>query len=420
MEAIEIKQQLDRISNEVKEEGVKAKQEIAEAVKDKASASDVEAIKEAFETRCAEAEKRMDELKEAAEKQGMELKGYMEKGQAAHKSFGENLNDSITAQAEALKSLYSGSFQGKINMTVKAAGTMTTANILPSVSTAIPYSMTDFEGGITRIARRKPFLREVLNARPVSGMYVAWAEQVNVDGAAGTVAEGAAKPQIDFDIQERTAKVEKVAGWAKTSKEALADVQGMRNFIEDEIRQLVELKFDEQLYSGNGTTPNLKGLYTWASTASVAGTPFALGVNLASNWDVLAAITAVMANNHFTADTYILNPMDYAMMSMIKTTDGIYIQHPLATAGGQMAAGIRVVTNSFVTAGTFVVLDSTKVNLGIREEFNIQVGYENDDFTKNLVTILGEMRGILYVKTNYANAVVKGTFATVAAAMETA
>jgi hypothetical protein len=252
-------------------------------------------------------------------------------------------------------------------------------------------------------------------------MYMAWAEQVNIDGGATAVAEGAAKPYYDWDTQERTQKVEKIAALVKTSRENLADVEAMRATIETELYDEVNREFDEELYSGSGTSPELKGLTTWATTMSVASTPFALGVDMANNWDVIMAAIAIMSNNHFNADTVVLNPLDYAFMMMVKeATTGAYIMHPLATAAGQNAAGITVVTNPLVTAGTFLVFDSTKVDFRIREEFTILVGYENDDFRKNLVSIIGEMRGVLVVKTNNANAVVKGVFATVKAAMETA
>jgi hypothetical protein len=49
---------------------------------------------------------------------------------------------------------------------------------------------------------------------------------------------------------------------------------------------------------------------------------------------------------------------------------------------------------------------------------NIQVGYVNDDFTKNLVTILCEARAAAFVKVNHYGAFVKGNFATAKAALE--
>jgi hypothetical protein len=50
---------------------------------------------------------------------------------------------------------------------------------------------------------------------------------------------------------------------------------------------------------------------------------------------------------------------------------------------------------------------------------NIEVGRDSDDFTKNLVTVLAEWRGLCLVKTNRRPAFVTGVFATDKAALET-
>lgn len=423
MEPLEIKQQLDRIQQEVKQEGQKAKQELEAAIADKAKSTDVEAIKLAFAEYTETAQAQIDKLTEAAEKQGLVIAGLTEKT-ATNKSYGEQLTDTITERLDAFKGMKENAFAKGERLTVKSAATMTTANVLPSVSTAIPYSLVSGSGGIIGIPTREPFLREILNARPMNGMYEWWVEQVNRDGAANTVAEGAAKPAIDTDFQERTAKAEKIAAYAKMSKEILADVQGMRNFIEEEIQTLVELKLDSQLYNGNGTTPNLKGLVTWATTLSVASSGFetaGTGVNFANNYDVVIAAKSIMQNTYFfTPNVMLVNPLDYGLMQVGKTADGVYIIPPFAQSMGLSIAGVRIIANPGVTAGDFVIMDTSKVRLRIREEFNIDYGYENDDFTKNLITVLGELRALLYLPTNYAGAVLKGTFATVRAAMETA
>lgn len=424
MEPKELKEQLDRIAAEVKQEGLKAKQEFEAAVKDKAAASDVEAIKTAFHEYTEKAQEEIDKLREVAEKQGMKLKEFEEKGSNAPKDFGSALSEALKANADKLAAMKESKSAPGVSMSIKAAATMTTANVLPSVATAIPYSLASGSGEIIRIARRQPFLRQILNARPINGMYEWWAEQVNVDGAANTVAEGAAKPQADFDVQERTAKVEKIAAYAKMSKELLADQQAMRNFIEEEIRELVELKLDSQLYNGNGTSPNLKGIVTWATSMSVTGTPFAtagVGVDQANNFDVVVAAKAIMENNYyFTPDVMLVNPLDYGLMQLVKNTQGQYLIPPFATSMGMNIAGVQIYSNPGVTAGDFVIMDSSKPRLRMREEFNLDYGYEHDDFTKNLITVLGELRALLYLPTNYAGAVLKGTFATVRAAMETA
>lgn len=71
-----------------------------------------------------------------------------------------------------------------------------------------------------------------------------------------------------------------------------------------------------------------------------------------------------------------------------------------------------------MTAGDFLVMDSTFANLRVREDVTITMGYENDDFTKNLITILAEKRLAHYVKSNHGKAFVKGTFTTAKALLE--
>jgi HK97 family phage major capsid protein len=260
-------------------------------------------------------------------------------------------------------------------------------------------------------------MRELVRVLTTDNMYIAWAEQANADpGVAGTVAEGAAKPQTDFDIVERTAKVEKIAVWIKVSKEALADIKFLRAEINTELRELIDLKLDEQILSGDGTSPNLRGILTVAPTFAAVST-LALAVATPNRFDVIMAAVAQIAAANFTANTVVLNPADYYAMQLVKDGEGRYLMPPFSTVDGMNIAGLRVVANNGVAVGTFLVGDFKKASLAIREDVNIQVGYVNDDFTKNLVTILAEMRAVLYIKTNWLNAFVKGTFTTAITAL---
>jgi len=133
----------------------------------------------------------------------------------------------------------------------------------------------------------------------------------------------------------------------------------------------------------------------------------------------MAAVAQIAAAN-FMADTVVLNPADYYAMQLVKDGEGRYLLPPFSTADGMIIAGLRVVANNGVTAGTFLVGDFKKDNLAIREELNIQIGYVNDDFTKNLVTILAELRAVNYIKTNHLNAFVQGVFSTAITALTAA
>lgn len=354
----------------------------------------------------------LDEMQKQHDSLAKIVKGIESGEKAITKNFEAELKEQIVKQEAALKNLYEKG-DGKLNLTMKAAGTM----LISTNYTGGTVGLTNFDNDFARIQRRQPFMRELVRVLTTDNMYIAWAEQANPDpGVAGMVAEGAAKPQTDFDIVERTAKVEKIAVWIKVSKEALADIKFLQSEINTELRELVELKLDEQILKGDGTSPNLVGILDVAPTFAAIST-MALLVPTPNRFDVIMAAVAQIAAANFMADTVVLNPADYYAMQLVKDGEGRYLLPPFTSQDGMIIAGLRVVANNGVTAGNFLVGDFKKDNLAIREEFNIQIGYVNDDFTKNLVTILAEMRAVNYIKTNHLNAFVQGTFATAITAL---
>jgi len=299
---------------------------------------------------------------------------------------------------------------------VKAADTMTiTGNYSGGV-----VGLSDLEPGLTRIQRRRPFMRSLVNSRGTTSKYVTWIEQANPDpGEAGMTAEGALKTQTDFDLVEASCEVKKVTAFIKVSKEMIQDLPFMQGEINGELMELVELKLDQQILLGDGLGNNLSGIDTYAQ-AWAAGT-FAGTIDSANNSDVLRVAIAQIAQNNFDANYILLNPADVAAMELTKTTTGEYT-YPMfipSADGVTRVKGIPVVENNLVREGEFYVGDFTKSNLRMREEMNVQVGYVNDDFTKNLMTILCEARACHFVKANQVGAFVTGDFATAKAALET-
>lgn len=361
----------------------------------------------------------IDELKaqkDAQQKHLDELTAKQSAIQISGKGFADMVLDNLkSANIGSLKANRSGS----VNFDVKAAATMTSSNYSGG-----NVGLTAWDSDFARVVRRAPFLRQIVSVRPIGAQGISWAEQANPDpGAAGMTAEGAAKTMTDFDMVERREVARKITAYTKVSKEALDDIAYLAAEINKELVELIELKLDEQILTGDNTGQNLKGIVTYAPAFSVAGSALALGVDQANNFDVIRAAAWQIANSgkgKFLPNYVLVNPVDAARMDMTKLTDGQYVIPPFVSAGGQTIYGLRVIENVGVTAGDFVVGDFGKSVLGIREEISINIGYENDDFTKNLVTILGEMRAFHYIKTNHNAAFVKGTFSTARAALETA
>lgn len=289
-------------------------------------------------------------------------------------------------------------------LTQKLAGNMETGNVDAVGTNSIPFSLSDMEFGLTRIQRRSPFLMQLANVSPISTMYAQWAEQENPDGAPTAVSEGSSKPQIDFDWVEKSQKVEKIAAFIKVSKEALADLAGLRNEIDTELRETVLLKADDDLYDGDGNTPNIKGITEFATAYSE---PTGI-TTVDNNFDLLRAAIAQVVEAKFIPNYIVMHPTDVANLDILKDDEGRYLVPPFKSATGQVISGVQIVENLGVTQGEFLVGDFTKWRVRLREAFNIDMGLDGNDFTTNMITILGEIRLASYVKGNHTGAFVIG------------
>ena len=325
----------------------------------------------------------------------LETKGVPSQAEESLKSILESKKDELSAMKDR-----SGA---SVQFTMKAAGTM---SLSTNVTGQVPQS--EREAGITRIVRRNPFILELVNVGTIMSNVWEWVEQKNADGGAAMTAEGAAKSQADFDLVVASANVKKVTAYIKVTKEMLDDVALMRSEIDQELTELINLKIDDQLLNGTGLTVNLTGITTNA-TAWAAGA-FALSIPTPTKWDVLRTAINQVRVNLFEPTYIVMHPSDVTSMELSKDSTGQYIMPPFAASDGTIVSGIRVVANTGVTIDKFLVGDFTKSGVRFKEGLTINVGYENDDFTKNLVTILAEARLVHRVKSNHYGAFVYGDF----------
>ncbi|ROI02935.1 phage major capsid protein [Chryseobacterium sp. G0240] len=288
---------------------------------------------------------------------------------------------------------------------IKAPATMVLGSYVGNALT------TEIDRVISAAPNRMPLFRNIVNVSTIRGNKVTWVNKEAQEGTAGMTAEGAKKSQISWTYTEESADVKKITAFVKVSKEALDDLDFLRSEINTDLREAIEIKLDEQISDGDGVGQNLKGILQYAPTFAVTGTSFDKTVFNANRLDVLRAAVALVKKNRFNPNYIVISPMDAALMDLEKGTDGHYILPPFVTADGQRIAGVVVIENEAIDEGSFLVGDFTKSNLRIREEININLGYENDDFTKNLVTILAEMRAVHYIKKHHIPAFLQGTFA---------
>lgn len=276
----------------------------------------------------------------------------------------------------------------------------------------IALSVLDPE--VNRIARPTRRILEIANVGTTTSKFVTYIQQTTLSTGAW-VAEAVAKAQGQVQYQEVSVEVKKVAATLKVSKEMMSDLAFVSSEVNIELMANVEQKIDFSLLNGLGGT-DLVGLVSTATTWA-AGT-FAGTITQPNVSDVIRVGKAQSEALNFYPTHVVLHPSDVAAIQLTKSTTGEYT-YPifLPTTGEMMIAGLIIVQSNNITAGTFLIGDYSKANVKIREAVNMSVGYVDDDFQRNMVTILCEARLVNYVKANDTGAFIKGVFATCIAAL---
>ena len=361
-----------------------------------------------LKTQLEEVEKQNTKLEEALETQGIAITKLKEGGGSSKTiSFKEAINKGLRDNIDALKSMKESNNRQGVRIEMKAAANMLLeTNIVANAQ--IPQA--EREAGITRVVRRMPYILNLVSVGTINSNLWEWVQQVNPDGDAAMTAEGVKKAQIDFDLALAEASVKKITAFIKVSKEMLDDVDLIEAEINEELREVINLKIDTQLLTGDGTGQNLTGIN--ANATPFAAGSFATAVDQPNNADVLRVAINQINIAQFTPTDIILHPSDITAMELEKASDGHYILPPFRSIDGTIIKGVPVTQNTGVTEGEYLVGDFSKSGVRFKEGLTFDVGYEDDDFTKNFVTILAEARLVHRVKSNHYPAFVKGTFIT--------
>lgn len=362
--------------------------------------SDVDGLK-SLETKSADIEKAIAKMEGKLE--AMSEKAF--KNVAKPLGFSEQIVKSIEANLETIKSGKNVDLEVKADTTIAGDYTGTRA-------------LSELDTDVNRIARQVNLLQFAVNRGTTNSMYVTYIQQTGQPQSAWT-AESVAKTEYQAQYVEVSKQVKKVAGIVKVSKEMLSDLSFIQNEINTDLIGGVLSAMDNSILNGAGGS-DLEGILSFAPVFS-AGT-FANTIPYANILDVIRVSISQIESAKFNATHVVLHPVDVARMQLTKTSTGEYttpIFYP-SMNNEMKVANLIVVSTTYMTAGNFLVGDMTKSNLRIRENVNVQVGYVNDDFQRNMVTILAEARAVHYVKLNDVNAFVRGTIQTAIVALDPA
>lgn len=247
------------------------------------------------------------------------------------------------------------------------------------------------------VGPRLPFGVRVLipQGRTTSGA-ISYIEETSFTNAAAPVAEGAAKPKSDKTFTPRSLPVETIAHYFKISRQSADDLPFVLAQVENNGIYGVQIVEDAQLLNGTGVSPQLKGFMPVAAAAPAppAGPPASTLV------DAIGVSVYDLAAKGYLADGAVVNPADWGNVSMLKNTLGNYLfANPMDSNANQRVWGLRLALSSNMAAGNFLTGAFQGNSLLLdREDVNVQIANQSeDDFIKNLYTILVEERLVLII-----------------------
>ena len=388
----------------------KTNEALNNAIEAKATKEDIDSLKSELSKNIVEQQKALNSVLDAY---GVQIKKLSKTDKENGVGSLNNISKGLEDNKEVLAKMASGD---KVSVSFKAAADMLISTNVSGGNVPVEQRIA----GMNAIASRRVRLLDVVSRGSAESNVISWVYQANKDGAAGGTAEGAVKNQIDFDLVVASESVKKRTAFIKVSTEMAGDISFMQSEINNELMRELLKDVENQVYQGDGTGTNLNGIVTVA-TAFAAGT-FAGTVDNANDADVLTVAGNQIKIADHDAPTYaFMHPSDVTALSLIKTsaTDKRYIDRLVMVSGTMMLDGMPIIETTLVTAGTYLIGNFGLATVYDKGSISVEIGRDGSDFTKNLVTVLAEWRGLCIVKNNDRTAFVTGTFATDKAALET-
>lgn len=304
------------------------------------------------------------------------------------KSYGEQFVDSEGFKAWQ-ESGFSKNARGA-DMKVKASLTSATSDAAGSLGAGVANTRLP---GILELPQRRMTIRDLLTPGTMAGNTLEYVKEKVFTNNAGMVAEGGSKPESDMQLELVTTSAKVIAHWMKASKQILDDIPQLRSMIDQRLGYGLSLKEEQQILNGDNTGQNLNGIIPQASA-------YAPAIALADQnmLDVLRLAMLQAALAEYAATGHVLNPIDWAAIETLKDDIGRYIIGNPQGSTAPTLWGLPVVATQAITVRKFLSgAFQQGAQLFDRWESRIEVGYVNDDFIKNMVTVLGEERLALAV-----------------------
>lgn len=290
-------------------------------------------------------------------------------------------------KSESYKAFMGGNAQ-KARFEVKNTLTGSDTNVAP-----------DRKPGIVPGAFQMLTLESLFPSAPTSSNAIEFTKEASFTNSAAEASEGSAKAESALTWSLVNMPVSTVAHWIKISRQLAMDNAALAAYVETRMRYGVNRRVETQLAVGDGTAPNISGIFDTGNYTAHGYANAALGTSLKSLVLIRKIIADLMAAG-YPPNAILLNPADWATIEndLLITAAG---KIPFDYNNGQPRLwGLPVVQSVGVTADTFAVgAFNVAGTIHNREGVVVQLSEsDGDNFTKNLITLRAERRLALTIE----------------------
>jgi HK97 family phage major capsid protein len=256
----------------------------------------------------------------------------------------------------------------------------------------------DIQPGALSILQREINVLDLIPRLTTESDTIEWVQETTYTNNAAMVAEATAttgttgtKPESALAYQTMTTPVRTLAHWIPVTNKTLADAPQIRGIINSRLLLGLQLALETQVVNGDGTGENFLGILNAGINVQALGTDNVLDA-------IFKARTLVRVTGKARPSAVVMHPNNWQTARLAREnsatgTLGGYLMGPPSMVGANTLWGLPVVESEAIPAGTALVGDfSMGCTLFDREQAVIRIGFVNDQFIRNIQTLLAELR----------------------------
>lgn len=320
-------------------------------------------------------------------------------------TFAVDLRKQIHSEIDNIKGM-TKDHKKEVMLSVKSF--LETANASVTTGALVPWPQLD--PGVSKAPDRMPFVLDIISRGISNSLNIYWTVRKTRTDNTEYVTEGGSPSESVLGYNTTSQAMVNLSSYLKVSNNSIDDIDWLMSEIQTELVTLHLLKIDAQILTGSAGSYSFDGIYTVATDFAAGGDTVQTGAT-ANRYDVLMFAINQIKVAQFNPSYILVHPSDLRDMLLERDENGAYMIPQYGNVK-PMVAGVPIIANTGMTAGTYLVGDFTKAKYWTRKDMELRIWEQNDtDAIAQLKTVTLYSRGTLVVKTTDRLAFVKDTFA---------